>query len=265
MPSVSQFALVASLIVLLIPALQPATAGPSSEDSHATQDEGEEKKKGKGDEILTCGEELIGDWTVSYDAYAFRVFHQAAEISWKIQTHLDPEVSSGFLVEVTRPRRTAGYVKRPEIGIWYNPPKIKLTNSHEKPYKAFAGGLSHTYERSVGFGMRQLWLEPDNFWYPHEDVFKIRTEQRDAKKAMKFEKTLAQTDQKLRIELYLPMYSSSQPVSYGELTDTKGLAEAMKVAAAKNHELWGVGAECRMGALHLEPVEEKDAKKKGGH
>ena len=240
-------------------------AEPASEDAHGEEaaDGDGAKKKGKDEVALTCSEELVGDWTIAYDAFAFRVMNAEAEIEWKIRTHLDPESTHGLLIKVQRPRRTSGYVRSPELDIWYNPPRIKLHNTHGNEYHAFGKALSHSYDRAIGFGMRQIWLEPDEFWYPHEDAFTVQISQMDARKAMTFEKTLATTEQKLRVELYAPMYSHSEPVGYGELTDTPGLAEAMKVAAYKNHELWGMDAECRMGPATLAPVEA--AKSSSGH
>lgn len=256
----TSLALIAVLNVSAAAAPPPEDGAHDAEEAHA--EGGDAKKKGKEEEALTCASEEVGDWMISYDAYAFVAYNQAAEMTWKIQTHLDPAVSAGFLVKVVRPRRTAGYVRRPEVELWYNPPKVELENSLGEPYHAFGGALSHSYERAVGFGMRQLWIEPDQFWYPHAEAFNVKSSQTDARKAMTFEKTLAATDQKLRVELYLPMYSSSQPVGYGELEDTHGLAEAMKLAAARNYELYQLDAECRMTPLDLAPVEEKKA---GGH
>ena len=239
-----------------------ALAAPTKDEGadYGAEEDAVDPILGPDGEPLTCMEEPVGDWMTAYDGFQFRVWNQAAEVSWNIRTHLDPEVTSGLLVEVTRPRRTSGYVQPPEVQLWYNPPKITLQNSVGKSYYAFGPGLSHTFERSAGFGMKQVWIESDQFWFPEKDVFTVKSRQTQARKAMQFERELAKTDQKLRVELYVPMYSDSEPVAYGELLDTKGLSAAMKIAAQRNHDLFGMHAECRMPNLVLEEPVAKDEK-----
>ncbi len=253
-------------LIALLAAMSAAPLGHAA-GSKADSDKDDKKKDKDGDEEpLVCAEEVIGTWTTGYDGHAFRAYDLNAEITWKIQTHLDPVVTTGFFMGVTRPRRKAGYVGKAELALRYNPPKITLKNSHGKEYHAFGKALSHDYSRSAGFGTRRIWVEKKQFWFPHEDDFTVQVKQNNPRHAMTFEKQLVESHESLRIELYVPMYSSVDPIAEGDLKDTAGLVEAVRVAAKMNHGLYGEGAACRMPVLNLHPDPKADKKKdSGGH
>ena len=246
---------------ITLSSITPLHAAPSSSE----KEEGKEAAKA-GEEALGCIEELIGTWTVASDAYGFRVHDQSAAMGWKLRTHMDPVDTSGFYLEVQRPRKSAGYVRPPKVEVRFNPPEVDLKTSHGKAYNAFGKELSHSYSKSFGVGTRQIWIEDEAFWYPHKDKFLISAELENARTAMAFEKAIVKGKEPVRIELYTPMYSSSAPLGHGDVLDTAGLVEAIKHAARNTYQLKKDGVECRRPeAIFVEVAAGKKDKDKGGH
>ena len=211
----------------------------------AAGDDSKKNAESEAPAAVGCGKEVVGNWLIEFDAYAYRVMSPEAEVSWNVKTALDPVTTTGVYMHMDRPRRTTGgFLSSSRMELWLNAPDVEMSTSHGKSYHAFGSNLGHSYSRSVGFGSRRLWKDDNEFWYPKDDKFNCKIVQTNAKTAQKFEKALTLVHEAVRVELYAPMFSLVDHVAHGDVVDTEGFIAAAKIAMERSDALYEEHAEC---------------------